>query len=108
VKTSVFGSPLRDRILLLLSLIGDSYPSELADKLDAPLFSVQRTVDALQNSGIVASRPIGTIRSVQLDRTWYAARELRVLLTRMTEAHPDMKTLAASVRRRPRRAGKTI
>jgi len=104
----IFGSPVRDRILKLLVLIEDSYPRQLAERLDERLYTVQRAVGALQAAGIVTSRLVGTIRRVELNPTWYAASELRVLLRRMAQADPGLCALAGSIRRRPRRARKAL
>jgi hypothetical protein len=62
----------------------------------------------LEDLGVVASRLRGRVRLVSLDKTWYAAAELRALLGRMTSAEPEILNAAASVRRRPRRPGKPL
>jgi len=105
-EPSVFGSGVRDRILKLLVLIEDSYPRQLANHLDEHLYTVQRAVNALQAAGIVSSRLMGTIRRVELNRTWFCASELRVLLRRMAQADEGVRAVAGSIRKRPRRSRK--
>jgi hypothetical protein len=39
----------------------------------------------LQAAGIVSSRLMGTIRRVELNRTWFCASELRVFLRQMAQ-----------------------
>ena len=95
-------------MLVLLALLGESYPTELARLLDAPLFSVQTIVAALDREGVLATRPLGAVRRVSLDPRYFAYRDLRALLLRLAEAEPELQSAAASRRSRPRRPGKPI
>lgn len=105
---SLFGSRLRERILKLLVLIEPAYPRQIATLLGAHLVSVQNATASLQNSGIIATRRLGTTRLVELDPRWYAAAELRTLLERMASADRQLRDIAATVRQRPRGAGKPV
>ena len=107
-EDSLFGSRLRERILKLLVLVEPAYPRQIATLLEAHLVSVQNAVMALQDSGVVASRIVGRMRLVELDRRWYAASELRALLERLVAGDPSIRDIAAAVRQRPRRPGKKI
>src|ERR1700738_4934576 len=95
---SLFGSPLRERILKLLVLVEPAYPRQIATLLGAHLVSVQNAVIALQDLGVLASRLVGRTRLVELDRRWYAASELRALLERLAHADPEIRDIAAPVR----------
>ena len=90
----------------LLALLEESYPTELARLLSAPLFSVQKIVDALDREGILATRRIGTERRVSLNLRYFAAAELKSLLLRLAEGDARVRKIATDVRRRPRRQGK--
>lgn len=105
---SLFGSRLRERILKLLALVEPAYPRQIAALLGEHLVSVQNALAALQDLGVVASRLVGRTRLIELDRRWYAAAELRVLLERLADADAEIKQLATSVRQRPRRPGKEL
>lgn len=105
---ALFGSRLRERILKLLTLVEPAYPRQIAALLGEHLVSVQNAVAALQDLGVIASRLVGRTRLIELDPRWYAATELRVLLERLVEGDPKIRELAATVRQRPRRAGKPI
>jgi DNA-binding transcriptional ArsR family regulator len=107
-EASLFGSKLRERILKLLVLIEPAYPRQIATLLDAHLASVQNAITGLQELGVVASRPFGRMRLVELDRRWYAAGELRTLLERLVDGDAQIRAIAGTVRRRPRLPGKTI
>jgi DNA-binding transcriptional ArsR family regulator len=104
----IFGSDARDRILGVLALLDSSYPRELARILALPLFTVQRAVDDFERLGVLATRVVGRTRLVELNRRWFAAAELRTFLQRIAEADPRFGAVAATVRRRPRRAGKSL
>jgi hypothetical protein len=105
-NASPFGSRRRTEVLVLVALLGESYPSEIARLLGAPLFSVQKIVDSLDREGILATRLMGGTRRVSLDPRWFAARELEALLLRLAEAEPRLQKAAAGRRSRPRRARK--
>ena len=104
----LFGSRTRTRILIYLALAEESYVAEMASALGDSKLTVQRILRALEDLGVVASRLRGRVRLVSLDKTWYAAAELRALLQRMSAVDTDVLAAAASVRRRPRRPGKPL
>lgn len=108
VPTSFLGGPRRAQVLILTALLGETYPTELARLLEAPLYSVQRIVDGLDKEGVFATRLSGKTRRVSLDPRFFAFKELRQLLLRLAEARPELQELAASRRSRPRRAGKPL
>jgi DNA-binding transcriptional ArsR family regulator len=104
----LFGSRIRSHVLLYLALADESYPAEVAAALGAAKLTIQRILRDLENLGVIASRLRGRVRLVSLDRTWYAAAELRALLLRMASADESILAAAASIRRRPRRPGKAL
>ncbi len=71
----MFGSRRRTEVLILTALLGETYPTELARLLGAPLYSVQTIVDALDREGVVATRLIGRSRQVSLDPRYYCQKE---------------------------------
>lgn len=100
-QQGLFGSRRRTEVLILLGLLAESYPSELATLLKAPLYSIQRILSDLEGQGIVAARQRGRTRLVSLNPRFYAVDELRALLARMALAEPDLDELAAGHRVRP-------
>jgi hypothetical protein len=105
---SFLGGPRRTQVLVLTALLGETYPTELARLLQAPVYSIQRIVDGLDKAGVFATRLSGKTRRVSLDPRFFAFKELRQLLLRLAEASPDLQELAARRRSRPRRAGKPM
>lgn len=88
----------------MLGLLEETYPTELARLLDASLYSVQTILADLESQGVVASRKRGRTRMVSLEPRFFAARELRALLSRLAEAEPDLEAAAATRRSRPRQS----
>jgi sugar-specific transcriptional regulator TrmB len=106
--SSPFGSRTRTRILLALSLLGESHPRELERLLGCHLNSVQSALRGLERDGLVATRSAGRTRLVTLDPRYFAARELAKYLTRLAEADDGLSTSTVALRRRPRRSGKPL
>jgi DNA-binding IclR family transcriptional regulator len=102
----ILGSRRRTEVMILVALLGDTYPTEIARLLQAPLYSAQKIVDSLEREGVVATRLRGGTRWVSLDPRFFAARELRALLLRLAEAEPELRKAAEGRRSRPQRGGK--
>jgi hypothetical protein len=104
----LFGSRLRTRVLVLLALVGESYPTQIARLLDSRQLPVQRVVNKLELEGVLSSRLVGTVRLVTLNPRFFAFAQLRALLLKMGEGNAELMDIASSLRRRPRRAGKPL
>jgi hypothetical protein len=107
-ETNLFGSVVRTRVLVAIALLQESYPRELARLCAAPLMSVQRAVNDFDQTGVTASRVVGTQRQVRLNPRYFARPELEALLLRLAEGMPELEHAVSSLRRRPRRAGKAL
>jgi hypothetical protein len=104
----LFGSRRRTEVLVLIALLGEAYPTEIAKLLGAPLYSVQTIVDALDREGILAIRLMGRMRLASLDPRYFAFEQLEALLLRLAAAEPELREAAARRRARPRRSGKPL
>jgi hypothetical protein len=104
--THLFGSRRRSSVLILLALLEESYPAELARLLDAHPYSIQTIVDDLESEGVLITRRFGKTRRVQLDPRFPGARELHALLWKLGEQDVELQQAAARRRGRPRRKGK--
>jgi hypothetical protein len=102
----LFGSRRRTTVLVLLGLLEESYPSELAKLLGARLYSVQTILDALESESIIITRRLGQTRRVQLNPRYVAHAELKALLWKLGTHDPELQKAAAGKRGRPRRRGK--
>jgi len=106
--SSPFGGQTRTRILLALRLLGDSYPRELSRLLEMPLSGVQKALRSLELDGLVAGRSVGRTRLYQLNPRYFAADALAAYLARLAEPEGGLRERTATLRRRPRRAGKAL
>jgi DNA-binding transcriptional ArsR family regulator len=110
VKTmsSPFGGKTRTRTLVALRLLGSSFPRELSRLLAAPVSAVSRALTSLERDALVAGRLTGRTRVFTLNPAYFAKRELEAYLNRLADADPALVTQAESLRRRPRRSGKSL
>jgi len=108
MPSSPFGGLTRTRVLVALVLLATSYPRELARLLGAPVSGVLKALAGLERDGLVSGRLVGRTREVRLNPVYFARQELAAYLARLAEAEPELRQLAGSLRRRPRRAGKPL
>ena len=104
---ALFGSKARTALLMLVALLEDTYPAELARYLGSSIANVQRTVDKLEEESVIATRPL-VVRAISLNPNYPAHKQLRALLLRLAEGYPEYKQLKESRRPRPRRRGKAL
>ena len=106
-RQSLFGSPGRTDVLVLVTALDRSYPRELARLTRLPMTSVLRILDDFERSGPLVSTRIAGVREVRLNPDWVAAKELRTLLEALAERESRYsKIISEASRRRPRRRGK--
>ena len=106
--SSPFGGQGRTRVLLALSLLGESYARELARLLEMPLSGVQGALRGLELDGLVVGRSLGRTHIFQLNPRYLAAAALGEFLRRLVEPEADLRDRVAALRRRPRRTGKPL
>jgi hypothetical protein len=104
----LFGSRRRTTVLILLALLDESYPAELARLLGARLYSIQTILDRLESDAIIVTRRLGRVRRVSLNPRFFAAAELRALLWKLGQEDVELQQAAARRRGRPRGAGATV
>lgn len=104
---ALFGTKMRTALLMLVAVLEETYPAELARYLGATIPSVQRTLDKVEVEGLVATRPL-VVRTVSLNPLYPAAKELQALLLRLAQGYPQYQELKESRRPRPRRRKKPL
>lgn len=107
-ETSIFGSPLRDRILVLLEVKGSSHLREIARIYGVSVSVVRWALVALERDGLVIGRAVGRSRLLELNPRFFCIQELRALLGAVAAARPELFEPAMAVRSRPRRSGKPL
>lgn len=94
--------------MVLMSLLGSSYPLELSRLVGSGNSVVRKALASLERDGLVAGRLTGRTRVFTLAPTYFAAKELRSYLQRMADADRELRQRAAQLRRRPRWTGKPL
>lgn len=107
-RSSPFGGKTRTRVLLILGLLSESYPRELARALGTSLNGVQEALKGLEVDGIVSGRNAGRTRLFRLNPGYFAYEDLRRYLLRLAEPELELKKRLQDLRRRPRRTGKPL
>lgn len=103
----LFGSPLREKILLYLMECEEGYSLELSKNFKASLFAVQSQLRNLEEAGILASRTVGKTRLYTINPRYFLRAELEAMLKKDFQALPEEEVRAYyRPRKRPRRAGK--
>ena len=92
---------------MLVAVLEETYPAELARYLGSTISSVQRKRDKVEEEGLIATRQF-VVRTVTLNPLFPGAKELRALLLRLAEGYPDYQRLKESRRLRPRRRKKRL
>jgi DNA-binding MarR family transcriptional regulator len=105
---SVFGSPERDAILVLLRLRNETHLRELSRIFSSPASNLSRVVRQLELDGLVVATTAGRTRLLRLNPRFYARREIEALLEAMALARPDLYQPGEGTRSRPRRSGKLL
>lgn len=103
----LFGSKMRTALLMLVAVLEETYPAELSRYLGSSISSVQRTLDKIEEDGLIATRPL-VVRAVTLNPLYPAVKELRALLLRLAEGYPEYQRIKESRRLRPRRRNKRL
>ncbi|MGH7330012.1 MAG: MarR family transcriptional regulator, partial [Polyangiaceae bacterium] len=62
----LFGNSARTAILLLIAVLDETYPAQLARLMGSSISSIQRTLDRLEQEGLIATRKL-VIRRVTLN-----------------------------------------
>jgi DNA-binding transcriptional ArsR family regulator len=104
---SLFGTEQRTRLLLLVAVLEETYPAELARYSGTSISSVQLTLDILEREGLISTRQL-VVRAVTLNPAYPAVKELRAFLLRVAEGYPAYQKIAETKRRRPRRRNKRL
>ncbi len=94
-------------MLMLVAVLEETYPAELSRYLGTSISSVQRTLDKVEDEGLVATRPL-VVRTVTLNPLYPAVKELRALLLRIADGYPAYRRIKESRRLRPRRRSKPL
>ncbi|MBN1273429.1 MAG: hypothetical protein JXB26_14270 [Candidatus Aminicenantes bacterium] len=105
----IFGSEKKGKILLYIYTNGESYPREIASRLNFYLNGVQNQLLNLEKSGILYSKLKGKVRLFGMNPRYPFKRELESLLEKILEFIPrEEKEKLYMPRLRPRQTNKPL
>ena len=107
-SVELFGTPTRTSTLLVIQMLGETHGAEIARILNRSPSRIKDAVDSLERAGIIIGNEVGKTRRVRLNPRFVASEELRSLLAKLGMMDVELQKQLATVRRRPRRAGKEI
>ena len=107
-RSKTFGSRRRTQVLLLLTMLEESYVAEIARLLGVRPNTILGIVDGLEREGLIGSRSVGRQRMYRLEPRYVAHRELKALLLKIAEGDSELIHALTELRRRPRRRGKPL
>jgi biotin operon repressor len=89
-------------------MLGETHAGEIAQVLERSRSRIKDAVDSLDRAGLIVGYQVGTVRRLSLNPRFVAANELSALLAKLALHDVDLQKRLATLRRRPRRAGKEI
>lgn len=90
----LFGSPLKEKILLYLLECGEAYSQELSRNFSASLTAIQNQMKNLEEAGILVSRSVGKTRLFSINPRYFLRTELEAILRKDFEALPETEVQA--------------
>lgn len=103
----LFGTEVRERILIFILARERGYATEIAKFYDVDLYSVQNQLDKLETGGVLVSYKAGRTRLYEFNPRYAFLSELTQLLEKALSYYPkDQQDELLLNRRRPRRRGK--
>ncbi|HNX96136.1 MAG TPA: winged helix-turn-helix domain-containing protein [Candidatus Aminicenantes bacterium] len=107
--TPLLGSINKQRILIFLLAREEGYAREIARFFETDLYPIQRQLERLEQANILFSRALGKTVVYAFNPRYPFLAELKSLLAKALEFHPQpLREALLDNRRRPRRRGKPL
>jgi DNA-binding transcriptional ArsR family regulator len=105
----LFGSQTTEKCLLFISALGESYSLEIAKTFKISRTQVSRTLNKLEQAGILVGQEKGRTRIYRLSKSWFLSKELELLLQKALSNVPlDQQERYFMKRMRPRKKNKAL
>lgn len=105
----IFGSEIKEKVLLYIYKNGESYPTEIARLFGLYQSAVQKQLLNLERGGVLYSKLKGKIRLFGLNPRYPFKKELEALLDKVLLFIPEEEKIKFyTPRLRPRRTGKPL
>ncbi|MBC7876757.1 MAG: winged helix-turn-helix transcriptional regulator [Anaerolineales bacterium] len=105
----LFGSEVREKVLIFLVARGSGYPTEIAAFFNVSLRQIQNQLDLLESGSVLASQLIGKTRIYEFNPRYAFLGELKTLLEKALSFYPkEIQESLKTNRRKPRRRNKPL
>lgn len=105
----LFGSEVREKVLIFLVSRESGYPTEIATFFNVSLRQIQNQLDILESGSVVVSQMIGKTRVYEFNPRYAFLGELKILLEKALSFYPKQIQESLMInRRRPRRRNKPL
>ena len=104
----LFGTSTRTLTLMLIAMLDETHAGEIARLLGRSPSRIKEAVDRLESEGVIVGYAEGSAKRLRLNPRYLAADELGALLTKLGSQDHLLQARLATLRRRPRKAGKEI
>ncbi len=104
---ALFGTKMRTALLMLVAVLKETYPAELARYLGSSISSVQRTLDKIEEDGLIATRPL-IVRTVTLNPLFRRVKNCAHYFCALRKGIRRISGWKNSRRLRPRRRKKPL
>lgn len=106
---SIFGSAVREKVLLFILAREKGYAREIAGFFNISLNQVQKQMDSLETGAVFVSQNAGRTRIYEFNPKYQFLEELRTLLEKALSFYPkEIQENLMMNRRRPRRRNKPL
>jgi predicted transcriptional regulator len=105
----LFGSEVREKVLIFLVSRESGYPTEVATFFNVSVRQIQNQLDILESGSVLVSQLIGKTRVYEFNPRYAFLNELKILLEKALSFYPIETQESLMInRRRPRRRNKPL
>lgn len=106
---AIFGSAVREKVLLFILAREKGYSTEIAGFFNINLSQIQKQMDGLEAGGVLVSQNAGRTRVYEFNPKYQFLGELKALLEKALSFYPkETQENLMMNRRRPRRRNKPL
>jgi hypothetical protein len=109
MKSLLFGSLSRERILTFIAAREQGYAREIIEFWNCPDRPIKRELNQLESDGVLSAKSYGRTITYSMNPRFYLKKELTALLLKIIDAYPpEWNEKLLFNRRRPRAKNKPI
>jgi hypothetical protein len=105
---TLFGSSIRERVLLYLFSHGEGYSREMSRHFNTDISQIQKQVERLEAGGVISGRNVGKTKVYRINSQYPLYGELNALLGKALSLSPMAENqLTANLSEAPASIGRT-